>query len=121
MQSKNEKLFSFIYEEVQKTGILPHISGCKYITSAVYLIMNDNSMMYEIMLLYKKIATEYDTTYTAVEHCIRHAITSAYHAHPESVERIIKTSDHRPKNSEFICGLAEKIRLQMMIDEGEWR
>lgn len=82
--------------------------------------MNDSSLMYEIMLLYKKIATEYDTTYTAVEHCIRHAITSAYHAHPESVERIVKITDHKPKNSEFICGLAERIRLQMMIDEREW-
>ena len=121
MPSENEELFSLIYEEVQKAGIFPHISGCKYITSAIYFIFDDHSFMYEIMSLYKKIALKYDTTYTAVEHGIRHAISSAYRYHPETMECFVKLTDHQPKNSEFICGLAEKIRIQMIAEEKDYQ
>ncbi|MEE5992615.1 MAG: sporulation initiation factor Spo0A C-terminal domain-containing protein [Oscillospiraceae bacterium] len=120
MQYANENLYQFIHEEVQKAGIFPHVSGCKYIACAIYYIFDEHDLMYQTMNLYKKIASQYDTTYTAVEHCIRHAITSAYDSNPEMLEKIVKPITHHPSNSEFVCTLAEKIRLQMMVEEKEF-
>ena len=116
MQLENEKLAAFISEEVQKAGIATNVLGYKYITCAVYFILHDATLMHKIIILYHKIADHYSATYAGVEHSIRHAISSAYNFRPDAMKTVMDDT-YQPRNSEFICTITEKIRIQMIKED----
>ena len=103
-------------------GIPSHIKGYMYIRDGIDLMYNKPSMIGAITKeLYPEIADKYDTTTSRVERAIRHAIEVSWtRGDYELMENIFGHSvDYdraKPTNSEFIATIADKLRLEHIIE-----
>lgn len=97
-------------------GIPAHLRGYYYLREAVLLSCADMELVGSVTkLLYPVIARRYHTTVQRVERAIRNAIEVSWErGNPEVFEGIFGFSREegrmRPTNSEYIAGIAEKIR-----------
>jgi two-component system response regulator (stage 0 sporulation protein A) len=89
-----------VCEELEPLKIPKSIKGYVYLREAICLVVYDfNEINYMTTGLYPKIARKFETTSSRTERAIRHAIETLY-----------KDSEVRkPRNSEFIAGIADKI------------
>ena len=98
--------------EIQKIlldiGIPANLLGFSYITSALQLLMQDNTI--STKSVYIEIAREFRTSMTNVERCIRHAINVGWsYGITPAIETIFRQSvDPRkgvPTNTQFLSSV----------------
>ncbi|MBO5341789.1 MAG: sporulation initiation factor Spo0A C-terminal domain-containing protein [Lachnospiraceae bacterium] len=100
-------------------GIPAHLKGYHYLREAILISERDmNTVTSVTKLLYPSIAKRYHTTDQKVERAIRNAIEVSWrrgntHTFEELFGYSANSGRQRPTNSEYICRLADKIRLDM--------
>ena len=98
-------------------GIPAHLKGYHYIREAVILTEKDREAVTSVTkLLYPEIAKRYHTTGQKVERAIRNAIEVSWdRGNTGTMEELfgysVRSGRTRPTYSEYICRLADKIRL----------
>ncbi len=111
-EKDNSQKIAAIFREL---GITANIKGYKYLMEAIIYCIGKGNVAYSITKdVYPAVAKKFDTTPSRVERSIRHAIEVCYDKSGDS-ELFKKYFGNigRPKNSEFICGLANWIKLGM--------
>ena len=109
MENYNEKVAILI----KKVGISPALLGYKYITEAVNMVVDDDTVLDGITkILYPDIAKKFKSTAVRVERAIRHAVERSFENMPADMIKAIFSNTISPKtgkptNSEFIATLAE--------------
>lgn len=86
-------------------GIYPNLSGFDYICKAVYCIMADRTV--RMCSVYEMVAKDFDTTNTAVERSIRHALSKA-DKESEAYKQYMSVKD--TTNSAMLYTLATKLK-----------
>lgn len=103
---------------VKKVGISPAILGYKYITEAVKMAVEDDTVLDCITRrLYPDIAKKFATTPGRVERMIRYAAELSYENMPLVMRDVIFSNTicgyrGKPTNSEFIATLAEVVSTE---------
>ncbi len=101
-------------------GVPAHLKGYHYLRYAILLAGRDMEVVGSVTkLLYPVIAKHYQTTDQKVERAIRNAIEISWlRGNIETFEELfgysVQSGKARPTNSEYIAGMADKIRLEMM-------
>ena len=104
-------------------GVPAHIKGYHYLREAIFLSVNDTTMMSSVTKqLYPVVAKRFKTTASRVERAIRHGIEVAWDRGDVDVLNsyfgyTIQNSRGKPTNSEFIAMIADKIRMKMNMGE----
>ncbi|MBE5885038.1 MAG: phosphoglycolate phosphatase [Lachnospiraceae bacterium] len=102
-------------------GIPAHLKGYHYLREAILISERDMETVTSVTkLLYPSIAKRYHTTDQKVERAIRNAIEVSWkRGNARTFEELFGYSSnsgrHRPTNSEYICRLADKIRLDLAV------
>lgn len=114
---KNENTVSnYDAREIQDVllniGVPANLSGFKYITYAVQLILAnpDTATIKIVDGLYADVGRKYETKSSRVERCIRHAIIVAWqHGNMEYINNLFKNSVNpergNPTNTQFLMRL----------------
>ena len=98
-------------------GVPVHLGGYRYIREAILVTITDMEAVNRVTkYLYPEIAEMYNTTPSKIERAIRTAIEVSWtRGNHEIMEEIFGYSSasgrKRPTNSEFIAGIADKVRL----------
>lgn len=109
----------YITQIMLDMGIPAHLKGYHYLREAILISERDmNTVTSVTKLLYPSIAKRYHTTDQKVERAIRNAIEVSWRrGNTQTFEELFGYSANsgrqRPTNSEYICRLADKIRLDM--------
>lgn len=104
-------------------GMPAHLRGYHYMREAVCMTMENMELVGSVTkLLYPEIAKQFHTTDVKVERAIRNIIEISWERGNERLlEEMFgysgKCGKRRPTNSEFIAGMADKMRLDF---EEEW-
>ncbi len=100
-------------------GIPAHLKGYHYLREAILISERDMATVTSVTkLLYPSIAKRYHTTDQKVERAIRNAIEVSWkRGNAQTFKELFGYSAdsgrQRPTNSEYICRLADKIRLDI--------
>lgn len=111
MENYNEKIAILL----KKVGVSPANCGWKYITEAVKMVLEDDTVLDGITKrLYPDIAKKFDTTAQRVERGIRYAVEHTLDNMPADMICAVfgnTLSYHKGKatNSDFIATLAELV------------
>lgn len=103
-------------------GIPPHMSGYQYIREAIMQSVNNSKAFSSITkVIYPSVAEKFNTTPQKVERSIRNAIESTWsRGNPDTIDNLfgytINYSKGKPTNSEFIAMIADKVRINMNIN-----
>lgn len=116
MYKSNEIIVSDVFKEL---GISPALKGYHYARYAVCAVL-ENKSPDTFTKLYHHIATEFDSSYSKVERCIRTAIDKMMLCgNHEAIIKIFGScaSIHngRLTNTEFIHGVADYIRTYILV------
>lgn len=101
-------------------GVPAHLKGYHYLRHAIIMSGKDMEIVGSVTkLLYPAIAKHYGTTDQKVERAIRNAIEISWlRGNVETFEELfgysVVSGKTRPTNSEYIAGMADKIRLEVM-------
>ncbi len=101
---------------LQDLGFPTNINGYPYLTYALLLINSDETLLKAVSgKLYPQIAEKYNTTPTAVERAIRHAIGTTWlrgnlELQQELFRYTINPEKGKPTNSEFLSLISNVIR-----------
>ena len=139
MASLIEQMRQAVGEETQETGVSPlalerkvtsiihevgvpaHIKGYQYVREAIIIAVQDMEVINAVTkVLYPEVARRYNTTPSRVERAVRHAIETAWdRGDLETLQKYfgytVNSTKGKPTNSEFIAMIADRIRLQMKI------
>jgi two-component system, response regulator, stage 0 sporulation protein A len=108
---------------MHEIGIPPHMSGYQFIREAIMMTVNNSKVFSSITrVLYPSVAEKYSSTPQKVERAIRNAIESAWErGNPDTVDTLfgytVSYSKGKPTNSEFIAMIADKVRMNMGLNE----
>lgn len=109
----------YVTQIILDLGIPAHLKGYHYLREAILISERDMGTVTSVTkLLYPSIAKRYNTTEKKVERAIRNAIEVSWkRGNIQTFEELFGYSSvsgrHRPTNSEYICRLADKIRLDI--------
>ncbi|MCF6460106.1 sporulation transcription factor Spo0A [Clostridium sp. Cult3] len=109
---------------IHEIGVPAHIKGYLYLREAIAMVVEDIELLGAVTKeLYPNIAEKYNTTPSRVERAIRHAIEVAWtRGKIDTIDNIfgytVNTNKGKPTNSEFIAMVADKLRLEMELMEG---
>ena len=107
---------------IKEIGVPPHIKGYAFLREGIQLVYDDVELLGSVTkVLYPEIAKKHNTTPSRVERAIRHAIEVAWkRGNFDFIFETFGGTDHhlnnKPSNSEFIAVVADKIRLENMIN-----
>ena len=108
---------------IHEIGVPAHIKGYIYLREAIAMIIEDMELLGAVTKeLYPSIASKFNTTPSRVERAIRHAIEVAWtRGKVDTIDKIfgytVNTNKGKPTNSEFIAMVADKLRLEMQMEE----
>ena len=111
-----------ITKVLHELGVPSHIKGYSYIRESISEILFHPDMVGAITKeLYPKIAEEFNTTVSRVERSIRHAIEVSWNrGNWDYMQEIfgysVDIDKAKPTNSEFIITVADKLRLEYVIN-----
>ena len=103
---------------VRSLGLKAHNKGYRYIQDAIFMIVEDGTMINKITKkLYPTIARTYSTTPSKVERAIRHSIEILWQTGDFSIinkvfGREVNLCEKKPTNSEFLATLADYIVIR---------
>jgi len=109
---------------IHEIGVPAHIKGYLYLREAIAMVIEDMELLGAVTKeLYPNIAKKFSTTPSRVERAIRHAIEVAWtRGKVDTIDKIfgytINNNKGKPTNSEFIAMVADKLRLEMEMMEG---
>ena len=115
-----EKQKEIIITNIMHSMCIPaNLKGYYYIRDAIKMVVNDVEYISEVTkMLYPEIAEKYKTLSSKVERAIRTAISITFER--GNIEELSKyfdakyfESDKKPKNSEFIANIAEKVKFEI--------
>ena len=118
----DQQLEVMITSMIHQIGVPAHIKGYHYLREAILLSIDDDGMMASVTKhLYPMVAKRFDTTSSRVERAIRHAIEVAWDRGDVDVLNsyfgyTVQNSRGKPTNSEFIAMIADKIRIQLRLE-----
>ena len=93
-------------------GAPDNLKGYEYLKVSTELaVKNENLFRKEIMNLYAEVAEQCQTNVRCVERSIRTVIESVYYKNPKRFESFFRYPIGKPRNSELIGLIAEKIRI----------
>ena len=93
-------------------GVPANLKGYEYLKVSIELaVKNRNLFRQEIMNLYAEVAEYCHTNVRCVERSIRTVIESIYYKNPKRFEKLFGYPIDKPRNSELIGLIAEKVRL----------
>ena len=107
---------------LHELGVPSHIKGYTYIRESIVELLFHPDMVGAITKeLYPKIADEFNTTVSRVERSIRHAIEISWNrGNWDYMQEIfgysVDIDRSKPTNSEFITTVADKLRLEYVIN-----
>lgn len=102
-------------------GMPANIKGYRYLKDAIHMVVDNMELLYGITKeLYPSIAKMNNTTSSRVERAIRHAIEVTWsRGNTQFMHELFASSvdinKNKPKNSEFIAKIAEKLNLELSI------
>lgn len=108
---------------IHQIGVPAHIKGYHYLRQAIILSIHDSEMINSVTkLLYPTVAKKFKTTSSRVERAIRHAIEVAWdRGDVDTLDSFfgytIHTGRGKPTNSEFIAMIADRLRIQLNMQE----
>lgn len=106
---------------MNKMGVPAHIKGYTFMREGIKMIIEDIGLLGSVTKeLYPSIASKYSTTSSRVERAIRHSIEVAwsrgnYNYIAEFFNYNLDTRVTKPKNAEFMAGIADKLRMDMSL------
>ena len=106
-------------------GVPAHIKGYHYLRDSIILTLTNPTAMSSVTKqLYPTVAKRFSTTASRVERAIRHAIEVAWDRGDVDVlgsyfGYTIQNSRGKPTNSEFIAMIADKLRIQIHLENRE--
>lgn len=107
-----------IVNMLHNLGIPANIKGYRYLQDAIKMVVNNVKLLDTITKeLYPSVAEKNNTTPTRVERAIRHAIgVAGVKGNVEAIRDLFNISLDlervKPKNSEFIAKISERVRLE---------
>lgn len=107
---------------MHEIGVPAHIKGYQYLRDAIMMVVNNLDIINSITKqLYPNIAKKYNTTPSRVERAIRHAIEVAWNrGKVDAINSIfgytINMGKGKPTNSEFIAMIADKLRIELRVN-----
>lgn len=113
-----ENTEALIVGHMKDFGVPVHVKGYQYILDAIVLVLKEPSVLGRVTKsIYMPIADQHDTTASRVERSIRNAIDLAFargnHLLLQKTFKIDENQEKKVSNSEFIAGIAERIRQGM--------
>lgn len=114
-----------IIDQLNKLGIPASLGGYEYIKTGLLIALEDpHALQLVTKNLYPAIAKEHNTTGSRVERAIRHAIEVAFDKYTaddvvELYGRCLAYNKGKLTNSEFLAIVAEKIRINLGVYDGE--
>ena len=115
--SKCVELEKYVTKIILGLGVPVHLGGYRYIREAILISITDMEAVNRMTkYLYPEIAEMYNTTPVKVERAIRTAIEASWARGSRGVMEEIfgyssASGQKRPTNSEFIAGVADRVRL----------
>lgn len=112
-------LETYITSIMLDMGIPAHLKGYHYIREALIISGGDMETVGSVTkLLYPAIAKQFKTTGEKVERAIRNAIEVSWErgnitTFEELFGYSVESGHNRPTNSEYIAGIADKIRMDI--------
>lgn len=109
---------------IHEIGVPAHIKGYLYLREAISMVIQDMELLGAVTKeLYPNIAVKFKTTPSRVERAIRHAIEVAWtRGKIDTIDKIfgytVNNNKGKPTNSEFIAMVADKLRLELEMMEG---
>lgn len=122
-QVEDFELEKYIAEVMLDIGVPAHLKGYHYLREAILLSGRNMELVSSVTkLLYPAIAKHFKTTDQKVERAIRNAIEVSWtRGNTDTFESLFGYSvlqgKKRPTNSEYILRIAEKMRMDMKVDE----
>lgn len=126
MERNGSDIKCYVTKIMLELGMPAHLRGYHYLREAVCLSINDMELVGSITkLLYPEIAKSFRTTNEKVERAIRSVIEVGWErGNEELFEEIFGYSrvhgKNRPTNSEFVLGVADKVRFEI-IQQTKWQ
>lgn len=115
--SKCVELEKYVTKIMLGLGVPVHLGGYRYIREAILISITDMEAVNRVTkYLYPEIAEMYNATPVKVERAIRTAIEASWARGCRGVMKEIfgyssASGQKRPTNSEFIAGVADRVRL----------
>jgi sporulation transcription factor spo0A len=109
---KNIQIRKYVTKILSDLGVPANLTGYNYLKTAIELyVQNENLYKKAIMNLYAEIAGNYQTNARCVERSIRTVIDTIYYKTPTRIENFFSYPVGKPRSSELIVLIAEKIRF----------
>ena len=108
---KDTQISKYVTKILLELGVPANLKGYEYLkVSAELAVKSGNLFRKEIMNLYAEVAKRCHTNVRCVERSIRTIIESVYYKNPKRFENFFGYPVGKPRNSELIGLIAEKIR-----------
>ena len=108
---KDTQINKYVTKILLELGAPANLKGYEYLEVSTELaVKNENLFRKEIMNLYSEVAERCHTNVRCVERSIRTVIESIYYKNPKRFESFFGYPVGKPRNSELIGLIAEKIR-----------
>lgn len=105
-----------ISDMLLKCGFQPHIKGYRHSQKALELILADFGKANAVAKLFEEVGETFNTTGRRVDKDIDHAVKSAWDRNPMFRELFPYSGGSAPGNAEFLATIAERIRLQKLLE-----
>lgn len=111
---KDTQIGKYVTKILLELGTPANLKGYNYLKMSITLAAeNWNLFRKEIMNLYAEVAEYYQTNARCVERSIRTVIESIYYKNPKRFDNFFGCSVGKPRNSELIGLIAEKVRIMI--------
>lgn len=120
-EREDVNLRCYITKVMQELGVPAHLRGYYYLREAICLCVADMELVGSVTkLLYPEIARGFHTSNARVERAIRSVVEISWErGNRELLEEIFgytkEDGECRPTNSEYIVGIADKIRMDTQV------
>ena len=109
---KDIQISKYVTKILLELGAPANLKGYEYLKVSTELaVKNENLFRKEIMNLYSEVAERCHTNVRCVKRSIRTVIESIYYKNPKRFENFFGYPVGKPRNSELIGLIAEKVRL----------
>ena len=122
-QKKELELEVKVTDILHEFGVPAHLNGYAYLRKAIMHLVGDMGAAHSITkVLYFDIAKDYNSTINKVERSIRNAIEVAWNrGNDEAFEKYFgysaRMGKNRPCNSEYMVQIADRLRINMMVQQ----
>ena len=109
---KDTQISKYVTKFLLELGAPANLKGYEYLKISIELaVKNENLFRKEIMNLYAEVAERCNTNVRCVERSIRTVIETIYYTNSKRFENFFGYPIGKPRNSELIGLISEKIRL----------